>query len=222
MARTALSSLVALVAAGFAAWVASDAKLAAMTKRGRELQASLPGGKREPQRRLLLLLWKPEALSRTGNLRDLLLGDATARLPAAAVFSWYIEEENESWSPNLATLSGPVSAALSLHLPALDDAGARSMVRAFEADGFGCATYWVDYSVYTEYGEYGGPASSGWDVSRRRDWERGKKSPYNMVLTGFPLHTGISHDEFIRRWHGTQSPMSEIMQPRARCSRAIA
>jgi len=217
MPRIALSASVALLAIGFAAWHASEAKLVDMTERGRKLQASLPGGKREPQRRLLVLLWKPQELSGADKLRDRLLG---TELPAGAAFSWYIEEDNASWSPNLATLSGPVSAALSLHLPELDDAGASDLVRKFQADGFGCAAYWVDYTVYTEYGEYGGPANTGWDVRRRRDWERGTRSPFQMVFTGFPAHTGISHDEFMRRWHGVQSPMSEIMQPRARYTRS--
>ena len=76
--------------------------------------------------------------------------------------------------------------------------------------------YFANQTIYTDYGEYRGDARFGWDYKRTRDWPRGDRSPYRVTLTVFPKNPNISHDEFLKRWFGIQSPMSEIIQPRAR------
>ena len=77
-------------------------------------------------------------------------------------------------------------------------------------DGLGLrrAAYLVVESLYDDYGTtpYAPP----------RDWPDGTPSP--GVLTVALLHRpdGLPYDEWIRRWHGTQSPESARLQPRTR------
>ena len=84
------------------------------------------------------------------------------------------------------------------------------------AHGFEVGVYTVDETVYTDYGEYAGNATHGWSPGRARDWPSGTRSPGIVALTSFPRKPGMSERAWKQWWHGVQSPMSEIMQPRAR------
>ncbi len=79
--------------------------------------------------------------------------------------------------------------------------------------GFRLAGYLVDEVVYTEYGgnRHSGP----------RNWPDGQRSPGIIAVTLMERPKRLSREEWIRRWHGKQSPVSEAMQPRTRYIRNV-
>jgi hypothetical protein len=96
----------------------------------------------------------------------------------------------------------------------LDDDTPRAPVEdVLRAAGFDLAGYRVRESLYTEYGEnrHGEP----------RSWPDGERSPYIVAVTLLERPAHIPKDEWRRRWFGRQSPMSEVMQPRARYVRNV-
>jgi hypothetical protein len=78
---------------------------------------------------------------------------------------------------------------------------------------FQVAGYLVEEQIYTDYGgnAHGSP----------RDWPDGERSPGVIAVTLMERPRRLGYDEWIRRWHGRQSPMSEAMQPRARYVRNV-
>ena len=49
-----------------------------------------------------------------------------------------------------------------------------------------------------------------------RDWPDGVRSPGVLTVALIHRPEGLDYDEWIRRWHGTQSPLSGELQPRTR------
>ncbi len=80
--------------------------------------------------------------------------------------------------------------------------------------GFEIAGYQVDEWLFTEYGE--SP-----NATAARDWPDGQRSPGIMAVTLLHKPKRLSREEWLRRWFGWQSPMSEWMQPRARYVRNL-
>lgn len=68
--------------------------------------------------------------------------------------------------------------------------------------------YLVTESLYTDYGEN--------PHARRRDWLDGERSPGVTAVTLLEKPQQFEYERWIRHWYGTQSPVSEAMQPRAR------
>jgi hypothetical protein len=85
----------------------------------------------------------------------------------------------------------------------------RGDVEALIADlGLRTAGYLVVESIYTEYGDNEhGPA---------RHWPDGDRSPGVVMLTCMEKPARMSDEEWVTRWHGTQSPVSTRIQPRMR------
>ncbi|MCZ6868126.1 MAG: hypothetical protein O7G84_01320 [Gammaproteobacteria bacterium] len=79
--------------------------------------------------------------------------------------------------------------------------------------GFQIAGYLVDEHVYTDYG--------GNRHAEPRDWPDGERSPGVLAVTLMERPKRLSKEEWISRWHGRQSPMSEAMQPRSRYVRNV-
>jgi len=79
--------------------------------------------------------------------------------------------------------------------------------------GFRFAGYLVDETIYTEYGgnRHSGP----------RNWPDGQRSPGIIAVTLMERPKRLSREEWIKRWHGRQSPVSEAMQPRSRYIRNV-
>ncbi len=79
--------------------------------------------------------------------------------------------------------------------------------------GFTIAGYEVEESVYRDYGdnEHAGP----------RDWPDGTRSPGVVAVTLLMRPRRLSREEWIRRWHGRMSPVSEAIQPRTRYVRNL-
>jgi len=80
-------------------------------------------------------------------------------------------------------------------------------------NGFEIAGYRVDEQIYPEYGgnRHAGP----------RTWPDGERSPGVLAVTLLERPTRLSYEEWVRRWHGRQSPVSEAMQPRTRYVRNV-
>ncbi|RMF17237.1 MAG: hypothetical protein D6761_04695 [Candidatus Dadabacteria bacterium] len=87
-----------------------------------------------------------------------------------------------------------------------------ALARLREA-GFRPAAWRVEETVYTQYGD------NRW--GKKRDWPDGARSPGVVLLTLMERPRRLSKDEWLRRWYGRQSPVSEQMQPRARYVRNL-
>lgn len=74
--------------------------------------------------------------------------------------------------------------------------------------GLEWASYLVSGAVFTDYGEN--------DWAPARSWPDGDRSPGLLTVSLFTSRPELDRAEFLRRWHGTQSPLSEAIQPRQR------
>lgn len=79
--------------------------------------------------------------------------------------------------------------------------------------GFKVGTYRVEESLYSDYGDN--------THYHKRDWEDGVRSPTVLAVTLLTRPKKYPHAEWIRRWHGKMSPVSERLQPRARYVRNV-
>jgi hypothetical protein len=164
--------------------------------------------------KLIYVLWAPEGQSKQ-RTRDLLLNEVQQKLYDAGVqkLTMYIDDEHSTVrSPAPKLYRGPaISAEISLWI---DDAEKHQELEKILAPySFRIAGYLVDEFIYTEYG--------GNRHFHERDWPDGERSPVVMAVTLMECPHRLSHEEWIRRWHGTQSPVSEAMQPRARYIRNV-
>lgn len=82
-----------------------------------------------------------------------------------------------------------------------------------KAAGFRLAGFLADEVIYTEYGgnRHTGP----------RSWPDGRRSPGIVAVTLMERPKRLTREEWIKRWHGRQSPVSEAMQPRCRYVRNV-
>jgi hypothetical protein len=100
----------------------------------------------------------------------------------------------------------PVHAVVSLWVNRVEDRGPTEDVLA----GLGgqVAGYSVVESLYRDYGD------SQW--ASPRDWADGTRSPGVLTVALLQQHPAQTHDEWIGRWHGRISPITEAIQPRCR------
>lgn len=80
--------------------------------------------------------------------------------------------------------------------------------------GFQLAGYQVDEWLYTDYGEHH-------SANEPRDWADGERSRGILAVTLLRKPKRLSREQWMSRWFGHQSPMSERMQPRARYVRHV-
>jgi hypothetical protein len=164
--------------------------------------------------KLVYVLWAPEGQAKE-RTKDILLRDAQQKLYDAGVkrLTMYIDDEfSNVRSPAPKLYPGPeISAEISLWVDDVEQH--HGIEKILESHRFEIAGYLVNESIYTEYG-----------VNRhfhKRDWPDGQRSPVIMAVTLMERPKKLSHEEWILRWHGTQSPVSEAMQPRARYIRNV-
>lgn len=105
----------------------------------------------------------------------------------------------------------PLVATLSFELG--DEQSLDTIRHHIEAAGYVAGLYKTDMSIYRDYGEN--------DHFRPRDWADGQASPTIMAVTLLTKPNHYSHAEWIARWHGKMSPISERIQPRARYVRHV-
>ena len=80
--------------------------------------------------------------------------------------------------------------------------------------GFEMAGYRVEEWLYTDYGEH--PVAD-----QPRDWADGERSRGILAVTLLRKPKRLNRAQWMARWFGHQSPMSERMQPRARYVRHV-
>lgn len=102
-------------------------------------------------------------------------------------------------------------ALVDIWLPGPDEAWRAR--RVFDDHDLKSDGYLVEESIYREYGDN--------EHHRRRDWQDGVRSPGITAVTILKKPKRLDREEWIRRWHGRMSPVSERIQPRARYVRNL-
>jgi hypothetical protein len=161
--------------------------------------------------KLIYLLWDEDAADPGDGLRDRLLAETADRLRAAGARSigFNVHDSEAAGAPSPA----PAPEGEGLHVAEvsvwLDCYQRRAGVEAaVGALGLRSAGYLVVESIYEDYG------STPHAVAR--DWPDGTRSPGVLTVALIHRPPGLAYSEWIRRWHGTQSPVSGELQPRTR------
>jgi hypothetical protein len=166
-------------------------------------------------KKLVYILW-PREKTEGGALRERLLERAAPLLHArgAKYVQMNIADDRVgAKSPAPATPLSDEPFVAQVNVWVEDDADRAPFEDVLRAQGFDIAGYLVTESLYTEYGENA--------HGSRRTWPDGERSPYVVAVTLLERVPSIPKDEWMRRWFGRQSPMSEAMQPRARYVRNV-
>ena len=163
--------------------------------------------------KVIYIVWSPEGQDRWER-QGLLLQEVAPRLLEAGAtgLTMYIVDQDSNVRPPSPFHPGErMSAEVAIWLNDLDK---HVVCEEFlRSAGFKFAGYLVEESIYTEYGgnRHSGP----------RNWPDGQRSPGIVAVTLMERPARLSREEWIRRWHGRQSPVSEAMQPRARYIRNV-
>jgi hypothetical protein len=159
--------------------------------------------------KLIYLLWSPKGLTRA-ETTDILLREVAPQLLEVGAVQLTLDiadPESKMRSPNpQLTLERPICAAASIWVE--DVATEGDLERCFTARGFRTAGYLVDETLYTDYGENRHAAA--------RDWPDGQRSPGVVTVNLLERPRRLTREEWLRRWHGVMSPVSESIQPRCR------
>jgi hypothetical protein len=164
--------------------------------------------------KIVYLLWSPPDRPKP-ETRRLLLDECAPRLLAQGALRLQMNIDDEfadlrSPSPGV-PFERPICAQVSVWVTSLEDRVPLEDV--LRRAGFELAGYLVEEQIYTEYG--------GNRHAAPRSWPDGERSPGVLLVTLMERPCRLDHEEWIRRWHGVQSPMSEAMQPRTRYVRNV-
>jgi hypothetical protein len=164
--------------------------------------------------KIVYILWPIKGQEKK-KTRDILLGDLSTRIigSGAVRLAMDIDDpEADMRSPAPKLYSGePICALVNMWV---EDMNKRKNIEdMLRYAGFRIAGYLVEESIFTEYGgnRHAGP----------RDWPDGRRSPGITMVTLMERPRRLSRDEWIRRWHGIMSPVSEEIQPRTRYVRNL-
>ena len=163
--------------------------------------------------KLIYILWSARGQDRQQRQHVLLQEVAPRLFEAGAVkLSMYIADQDADVRPPSPFHPGErMCAEVSLWL---DDLKNHVMCEEIlQSAGFRLAGYLVEESIYTEYGDnrHSGP----------RDWPDGQRSPGLVSVNLMERPSHLSREEWIRRWHGRMSAVSEAIQPRTRYIRNV-
>jgi len=206
-----------------AAFFFSQQRLEKLKAKGLELEKSKTH-QRKPSRKVLLLIWYPRGVDAKGKGQE--IHEKVQNLMRTFKrdeFEIYVLDptQGSTWALNLSAPSPRIDAHVAFD-DGVDSAKVRIEVeRALADSGCTSAAFSVEQSIYTDYGEYNGPATAGWDPKQKPNWVSGEASKHIIAHTCLSKNNHISKDEFVKRWHGVQSPMSEVMQPRSRYVRNL-
>jgi hypothetical protein len=161
--------------------------------------------------KVVSLLWgSPDAVEGDA-LRDRLLGGVAPRLLDAGVrgLTVLVHDAAAAEAPSPA----PGAEGEDVHVAQVsvwvDSYDKRGPVDAIVAEaGLPASAYLVTESLYDDYGTT--------PHTPRRDWPDGQRSPGVVTVACIHRPAGLAYDEWIERWHGTQSPASGRLQPRTR------
>ena len=160
------------------------------------------------------LLWET-ARRPAGENRDRLVDQCAPQMLALGLCGLTIDVDDEYStvkSPAPKCYKGaPISAVVSVYMDSLKTC--KAIEKCLCGAGFTLAGYLVDESVYTDYGDnrHSGP----------RSWPDGERSPGVLAVTLLTKPRRFTQREWLRRWHGRMSPISEKIQPRQRYVRNV-
>jgi hypothetical protein len=157
----------------------------------------------------MYLVWLPAGTS-PAQTRATMLDDVAAELLRRGVHGLTMDlDDDQAQVPAPAPPpegESPVRAVVSLWVDAYDYRGGYEAVLRGAAERI--AGYQVVESLYRDYG------GNRW--SPPRSWPDGQRSPGILTVSLIEQKRGMEFEDWIRFWHGKQSPMSEAIQPRAR------
>ncbi|MBN8216224.1 MAG: hypothetical protein J0L75_06255 [Spirochaetes bacterium] len=164
--------------------------------------------------KLIYLLWAPstwEPRQVKGAILDVLVPHlGGAGVTAITLYCKDGETTVKSPAPNLYGKTAP-DAKLCLWVKSKAAHG--RIEKAVAETGFTSAAYRVTESVYKDYGDNAHAAA--------RHWPDGVRSPGVVAVTLMERPAKLPRAEWIRRWHGAMSPLSESIQPRTRYVRNV-
>jgi hypothetical protein len=161
--------------------------------------------------KLVYLLWGPRGPDEGDALRHRLLTETSPRLVEGGARGVGVNVHDtpaaEAPSP-VPTPDGeePHAAEVSVWVDSYDRCG--WVDRAVDDLGLRRAGYLVVESLYEDYGTT--------PHAPARSWPDGERSPGVLTVALIHRPAGLGYAEWIRRWHGTQSPLSAELQPRTR------
>lgn len=161
--------------------------------------------------KVMYVLWGDGAPERGDALATRLLTEVVPQLEAAGAHGVTVDVHDSAAAEAPSPAPGPEGedphvAVVSVWLDCYER---RSEVdAAIDALGLTPAAYLVVESLYDDYGTtvHSGP----------RNWADGERSPGVLTVALIHRPEGLPYDEWITRWHGTQSPESARLQPRTR------
>jgi hypothetical protein len=162
--------------------------------------------------KLVYLLWGDADSPAAGDeLRRWLLEETAPRLLASGVrgLSLGVHDADAAAAPSPAPApdgEAPHVAHVSVWLDSYEHRV--EVERALADVGPTVAGYLVTESLVDDYGTT--------PHAPPRDWPDGVRSPGVLTVALIHRPEGLDYDEWIHRWHGTQSPLSGELQPRTR------
>ena len=161
--------------------------------------------------KVVFLLWGVPDGASGDSLRDQLLGDVVPALRVAGARGLTVNVHDtaaaEAPSPAPAPPGEEVPVAqVSLWLDSYDKRA--GVDEALARLGRPVSGYLVTESLYDDYGTT--------PHAEARDWPDGARSPGVLTVAFIHRPADLSYEEWIDRWHGTQSPESGLLQPRTR------
>ncbi|MBI2382633.1 MAG: hypothetical protein HYV18_00980 [Gammaproteobacteria bacterium] len=164
--------------------------------------------------KLIYLLW-PRAQMAPARRREILLERCAPRLLqlGLAGLQMNIADDRADVPSPAPRLLGPKPFAAQVNLWLENPRQRLACETLLREAGFELAGYRVDEWLYTDYGENA--------HAPPRHWPDGTRSPGILAVTLLERPPRIPKDEWMRRWFGRQSPMSEWMQPRCRYVRNV-
>jgi hypothetical protein len=164
--------------------------------------------------KIVILCWDPQGRA-PAELGRTLLRELAPKLLAAGATKLQInvcDEHADVKSPSMrGPFDRPFVAQVNAWVEAVNDRW--PIEDLLRHASFELASYHVSESIYSDYGdnEHAGP----------RDWPDGARSPGILAVTCLERPPRIPKDEWMRRWHGRMSPVSERLQPRTRYVRNV-
>lgn len=165
---------------------------------------------------LLFLLWPKKTFSKKER-KEVLLKQCAPEILALDISHLRMNIDDE-----LSTVKSPAPKwytgdALVATVSTITDANPEPIIHQvkflLENAGFKVGAYEVEQSIYKNYGDN--------QHFHKRDWPDGERSPTEQAVTLLTRPKKYSHREWIERWHGNMSPVSETLQPRARYVRNV-
>jgi hypothetical protein len=167
--------------------------------------------------KLIYLLWT-QTKTEPADIRTKLLEQCAPQLLLCEISYLQMNIADElvgvrSPAPQMPWSDEPFVAQVNVWVENAGQEQRRAIEDILRAHDFDLAGYQTEETLYTEYGEN--------QHAKPRDWPDGERSPGVVAVTCLERPKHIPKNEWLRRWYGRQSPMSEAMQPRSRYVRNL-